>query len=65
MRIPALYLSSAEMASVSAWSPSVVTSDVVATVDSRYVLLTPCAIGMVLVLLPWLGFVYQLAEKPG
>jgi len=52
------------MASVLAWSPSMVTSGVVAATDLRYVLLTPSAIGMGPVLLPWLGFVYQLAEKP-
>jgi hypothetical protein len=53
------------MASFSAWSPSVVTSGVVATVDSRYVLLTPCAGGTGPVLLLWLGFVYQLVVKLG
>ena len=53
------------MASVSAWSPSVVTSGVIAAADSRYLLLILCAVGMGPVLLPWLGFVYQLAEKPG
>jgi hypothetical protein len=58
-------LSSAEMALVSAWSPSVVTFGVVADVDSRYLLLTLCAVGMGPNLLPWLGFVYQLVEKPG
>jgi hypothetical protein len=65
MRVPAPYLSSVEMASVSAWSLLVVTSDVVATADLRYLLLILCAVGMGPVLLPWLGFVYQLAEKPG
>jgi hypothetical protein len=52
------------MATVSAWSPSVVTFGVVAAADSRYLLLTLCAVGIGLVLLPWIGFVYQLAEKP-
>jgi hypothetical protein len=63
--VPAPYLSSAEMASASAWSPSVVTSGVIAVADSRYLLLILCAVRMEPVLLPWLGFVYQLAEKPG
>jgi hypothetical protein len=53
------------MASTLAWSPSVVTSGVVAAADSGYLLLILCAVGMEHVLLPWLGFVYQLAEKPG
>ena len=52
MRFLAPYLSSAEMASVLAWSPSMVTFGVVAAADPRYVLLTPCAVGMGLVLLP-------------
>jgi hypothetical protein len=46
MRILAPYLSSVEMVSVLAWSPSVVTFDVVAPADSRYLLLTLCTVGM-------------------
>jgi hypothetical protein len=52
--VPAPYLLSAEMASASAWSPSMMTSSVVTTADSRYLLLILCAVGMELVLLPWL-----------
>jgi hypothetical protein len=65
MRVPAPYMSSADMASVSVWSLLVVTFGVVATADLRYLLLILCAVGMGPVLLLWLGFVYLLAEKPG
>ena len=51
--------SSTAVASVSAWSPSVVTSGVVSAVDKTgYVTSTLCAGGVDAVLLPWLGSFY-------
>ena len=59
MRILSPCSSSTAVASVSAWSPSVVTSGVVSAVDKTgYVTSTLCAGGVDAVLLPWLGSFY-------
>jgi hypothetical protein len=49
--------SSTVLASASAWSPSVATTNAIPAVNKmRYVTSTLCQIGMGVVLLPWLGF---------